>query len=232
MSMTKSRKPAAITFPIIAKGVRRNAETGVEIHSDIDGYTIFTTSRSGTRAYAGATDTLTDARAEAVARVEMVRDQVAADHADALEMDATETERIAAQVVDGVAETVECAHLSPATRVVKALLSGALASARHGFVQVGRDRLARARAVLAGDEKVQSDAQADAELKSFNDRNPVGTRVELIGDRLYGARGRIAWEAIISAADNRASVMVKLAGRGHVSAWCDELRPLVGRDRP
>ena len=74
--MTKTSKAAAITFPTISKGIRRNAETGVEIRKDGAEYAIVVPSRNGLTAPRFAS-TLADARREATAQAEMFRAAIA-----------------------------------------------------------------------------------------------------------------------------------------------------------
>lgn len=238
--MTKTSKPAAITFPVISKGVRRNAETGIEIRSsklDIGGteYTIYRTERNGTLSYWGTEESMHGARALATERVEMIREEVAEAHAEALEMNEAEEQRIAATIEADAAAVAELATEAgaPAMRPIRTLLSGAVHSAGKGYTQVGRDRLARAIAILEGTVTVPSDAEADAEAESFNARNPEGTRVMLTTGQRYGLRAKVSDRpATVFAEDNRAAVMVKIDGKGWSLEWCDSLRPLVGRDRP
>lgn len=227
--MTKTSKPAAITFPTVKglKGVRRNAETGIEIHRDTDGCTIFRTERDGTLGYwGGGSLSLHEARIWATDRVEMIREQIAADHAEALDMDAAETARVAAEVIEGVAATTEDGG-PLVNRVFRTLLFGAVHSAKAGFVQVGRDRLARARAILSGDEVVPTDEQADAEAAAFNERYPVGSMVTLTTGKRLGLRAKIVKTATVYAEHNRAAVLVKVEGKGHMIEWCDSLLPVA-----
>jgi hypothetical protein len=74
--MTKTSKPAAITFPMVSKNVRRNAETGVEIRKDGAEYAIVVPSIDGLTAPRFAL-TLADARREATAQAEMIREAIA-----------------------------------------------------------------------------------------------------------------------------------------------------------
>jgi hypothetical protein len=78
-----------ITFQIV-KGtkIRRNAETGLEIHGDCDGFTFFARLADGSLSYWGSENTLREALEEGREKVEMLRENVAIDHADALLMDA------------------------------------------------------------------------------------------------------------------------------------------------
>lgn len=240
--MTKSRKPAAITFPVTFRTthqvVRTNAETGVEIRSDgADGYSVWRpVGRNHELSYYGGKRNLAEAREVATYYAEDAREQVAMDHADALEMDAAETARVVAEIVAAVEQAEARAAGCPAARAVKALLYGARISAEATYPHIwaaGRRRLARAQRILSGEEPIQSDAQADAEVEAFNRRNPAGTRVELTTVERYGLRGTITERpASIFAEDNRAAVMVKVDGKGYRIEWCDSLRPLVGRDRP
>jgi len=218
--MTKTR----ITFPAIAgTNIRRNAETGVEIRSNDTGYTIWRADREGTLSYWGTERGLKNARELATERVETIREEVAEAHAEALAMDATETARVSVEVTRAVTEVRDAAQAHPASRVVQALLFGAKYSARGGIVQVGRDRLARARAILDGTTTVPTDADAAQELAAETARLPQGTRVRLSTGQRAGLTGRIYGEPKVYAEHNRCSVMVKIDGKGYTSEWCDSL---------
>lgn len=235
--MTKNRKPAAITFPVVSKGVRRNAGTGIEIHSAKDDMgrtecTIYRTERDGSLSYWGSEFGINAARALATERVETVRDEIADAYMEALRVEVAETDRLIAEIVEGVAKVAPSADASPASRVVKTLLSGARMSAQTGFVQVARERLARAVAILSGGETVVTDAQADAGQATYAKRLPVGTRVELTTGQRYGLRAKIVREPVVWAEYNRCSVLVKIDGKGYTNEWCDSLVPLVGPGRP
>lgn len=80
----------AITFPTV-KGtkVRRNAETGIEIHSTRDDlgrteYTIYSPDRDGGLSYRGTEFSLAEARSLATERVEIRRLEIADAYAEAL----------------------------------------------------------------------------------------------------------------------------------------------------
>jgi hypothetical protein len=87
-----------ITFQVVkGTNVRRNAETGLEIHRDCDGFTFFSRQRDGSLAYWGEEYSLREALAEGREKVQMIRDHIDMDHEDALEM---EQERTLAHITE------------------------------------------------------------------------------------------------------------------------------------
>lgn len=65
-----------ITFTTIRPGIRRNTETGIEIHQVAGGFDIFRTLSDGTLSYWGSERTSGGARALATERVEQVREEL------------------------------------------------------------------------------------------------------------------------------------------------------------
>lgn len=230
--MTKSRKPAAITFPSVSTYVRENAETGVRIvksepdNGDGTYYSVLAPTRNGTEYdHIFSTRTLADAREWATERVEMVRERVAEDYVEALRIEQVETDRVIAEVVDAAREVERSGQVEAhaASRIVSTLLFGARMSATAGFVQVGRERLARARAILAGTEVVLADADREAARAEHAARLPRGQRVILTTGQRNGMSAKVDGDVRIEAETGRAFVTVKLLAGGYRTEWCDSL---------
>jgi hypothetical protein len=221
--MTKTRKPAAITFSLIAgTKIRRNAETGVEIHAaklDIGGteYSIYRTSRDGSLSYWGSESTLKGARELASERVEMIRDEVADAQLEAFAMDVAETERVLAALRVEIDRTAEDA--GPwSNKVFATVIGAARGSVRHGFVQPARDRVARAQRILTGAETVPTDAEAAEDLAAAQAKFTIGALV-----RTPRGLARVERAAYLSAEQGRVVVPVRFVERGYGSVWADAI---------
>jgi hypothetical protein len=198
--MTQTSKATAkITFRTIkGTSIRRNVETGVEIHNDgADGYTVWTPARTG-RDHTMNRPTLAEARALAILEVEWMRVLMTEAYDEAIEL-------ISADVREGLADLA--GHIG--SKPVRTLLSGARASLDRGFVVVAYSRLARARAIIADPSLVPTNLEAAEALAATIDRMPVGSLVRVGGDRLARVEpGPNGDGAFIEAETNRVLVPV------------------------
>src|SRR5690242_7940474 len=76
-----------ITFPVVSKGVRRNAETGVEILNDADGWHVKTFHADKGDLFSHY-DSHADALTAAVKDVEIMREEIAEAYSEAVEINA------------------------------------------------------------------------------------------------------------------------------------------------
>jgi hypothetical protein len=159
-------KAKAITFPVVANGVRRNAETGIEILDDgTDGWAVksFHADKGDMFAFHA---TLAAARTAAKAEVELMREEIAAAYDEA-----------AAALIEGIQATAEDAG-PLSNRAFWSTLSAASHSVKQGFLGAAARRLNAARNMLAGVGFI-ADKDAAAALDAAEQAVTVGTRISL-----------------------------------------------------
>jgi hypothetical protein len=225
--MTKSRKPAAITFPttkVNGVTIRRNAETGIEIHPQgRDGYVVYFRTMDGTLSYWGDERTLAGARALATERVEMIREQVAQAYDEAV-----------IEIYDGL-QTVEGMVAARADEfpALAETYRAAWHSFDNGFIPAANERLYRVLDHLTGRKLFPSKAESEAALAAAAERLPEHIRVELTFGERHGMRAMIVGKPFIFAEFGTVCIAVKLSRNGQYrTEHADTVRELVGRDRP
>jgi hypothetical protein len=221
--MTKTSKAPKITFPVInAKHkIRRNAETGIEIHGDVDGYTVFRTERDGTLSYWGDERSLYHARILATEKVEMVREQIADDEAEAYEMALDMARELLAEV-----ETQIGGHAAERalTTLCAAVTHGLKQTYTYLYVQALNERLAKVVAALDGTKPIIADADARAALAEAEATFPIGTAVSIDGVPTLGAV--VDGGCSIDAETNKVFIFVrtgKAGRRNYRSVYADRL---------
>lgn len=200
--MTKTSKPAAITFPSASKGVKRNIETGVEIHGSRGEYAVVVPSRDH-RIAPRVFRTLAEARVEAITQVEMWREAIADAYDSAAEV-----------LLAEIKETAQdAAPLS--NRAFGHTLSAARRSVKAGFLGAAARRLNAARNMLAGVGFV-SDEDADRALADALIRMSIGTTV-----RTDRGVADVIRHPYIDAETGRVVLPLSFLGKGYGSAYAD-----------
>jgi hypothetical protein len=205
-----------ITFPVIkGTNVRRNAETGIEIHNDGPDGWIVRTFHADKGDMFDSFRTLKAARAYAEEEVELMREVIAMAYDEATEMIIAELAAVAPEVEAFGNRALSALHWSATHAVVRPLFAHLPSTAASA------SRLHRIRAVLAGTEVMISDAEADAALADALAKYTVGAVVH--SHRHDGAAAVVTSEAFLIAESNEVVLQVRVRGVGYASVYARDL---------
>jgi hypothetical protein len=208
--MTKTSKTAAITFPTVKNlnAVKRNIETGVEIHGSRGEYAVVVPSRDH-RTAPRVFRTLAEARVEAITQVEMWREAIAAAYDDAV-----------IEIYDGL-QTIEQAVANRAAEypALAALYAAAWHSYDMGFVSAANERLYRCLDHLTGVALLPSRVESEAALAEALTRMPVGTTV-----RTDRGVADVTRPPYVAAESGRVVLPLRFLAKGYGSAYADSVK--------